>query len=289
MGMGMAKNILKKGFHLVAYDARDEPAKAIKAVGAQSAQNPKEVAQKARVCILVVLDYAQIEQVVFGDLGLQEGLSAGDVVIVMSTIAPAEIKSLARTLAQRGVVVLDAPISGGKGGAEAGTLSIMVGGEKEVFEQCKEILQAMGETIYYVGALGSGLSLKLVNNLMTIVNELTVAEAMVLAVKAGLDPRIVLDVIPKSAGDSWMFRNRAQRMVERDFACRGALDIDVKDLNYILDMGRSLKAPLLLSAVAKEIFQMGSVLGFGKEDDSAVVKVLEKMAGLGATKIRSQL
>lgn len=278
--MGMAKNLLKTGFPLVAYDVRDEPVRTIKEVGAQSAQNPKEVAQKARICTIVVLNYAQIEQLVFGDSGLQEGLSAGDVVIVMTTIAPAEIKSLARTLGENGVAVLDAPISGGRGRAEAGTLSIMVGGEAKVFEQCKKILRAMGTDIYYVGALGSGLSLKLVNNLMTIVNELAVAEAMVLAVKAGLDLEVVLDVIPKSAGDSWIFRDRAQRMVERDFACRGELDIDVKDLNYILDMGRQLKVPLILSTVTKEIFQMGSALGFGKEDDSAVIKVIEKMAGL---------
>jgi 3-hydroxyisobutyrate dehydrogenase len=280
MGMGMAKNILKKGFPLVAYDIRDEPLKAIKEVGAQIGQNPKEVGQKARISIIVVSNYAQIEQVVFGDSGLQEGLSAGDVVIVMSTIAPAEIKSLARALEKTGVSVLDSPISGGKGGAEAGTLSIMVGGEKGVFEQCKEILEAMGKNIYDVGALGNGLSLKLVNNLMTIVNECAVAEAMVLAVKAGLDPKIVLDVIPKSAGDSWIFRTRAPRMIDQDFACRGELDIVVKDLNYIVDMGRSLKVPLVLSAVTKEVFQMGSALGFGKEDDAAVVKVIQKNAGL---------
>jgi 3-hydroxyisobutyrate dehydrogenase-like beta-hydroxyacid dehydrogenase len=175
---------------------------------------------------------------------------------------------------------LDSPISGGKGGAEAGTLTIMVGGEKKVFNRCKEIFQAMGKNIYYVGALGSGLSLKLVNNLMVAVNALAVAEAMVLAAKAGLDLELVLDVIRKSAGDSQMFRERAPRIVDRDFACRGELDILVKDLNYIVDMGRSLKVPTILSAVTKEIFQIGNALGFGKEDDSAVVKVIEKMAGL---------
>jgi len=122
--------------------------------------------------------------------------------------------------------------------------------------------------------------LKLVNNLLVAVNGVSVAEAMILGVKAGLDPEIILDVIPKSAGDSWMFRNRASRMVNRDFACRGELDILLKDLNFILDMGRSLKIPLLMSAVAREIYQMANCMGLGKEDDSAVVKVMEKMAGM---------
>jgi putative dehydrogenase len=111
------------------------------------------------------------------------------------------------------------------------------------------------------------------------VNNLAVAEAVVLGTKAGLDPRMILDVIPKSAGDSWMFRHRAYRMVERDFACRGELDILVKDLGYVMDMGKSLKVPLVLSAVAKEVYQMANSLGFGKEDDSAVVKVIEKITG----------
>jgi 3-hydroxyisobutyrate dehydrogenase-like beta-hydroxyacid dehydrogenase len=160
----------------------------------------------------------------------------------------------------------------------------MVGGEKAEFERCRNIFEAMGKNIYYLGALGSGLSLKLVNNLLVAVNGLAVAEAMVLGVKAGLDPQMMLDIIPKSAGDSWMFRNRAYRMVDRDFTCRGELDILLKDLTFIMDMGRSLKIPLVLSAVAKEIFQMANCLGYGKEDDAAIVKVIEKIAGMEVKK-----
>lgn len=284
MGMGMAKNILQTGFPLVAYDIQEEPLKKIKALGAQLGENPKEVAQKASVSIIAVLNYAQVEQVVLGERGLCEGVSSGDLVIIASTIAPAEVKTLARTLEKQGVKVLDAPISGGKEGAEAGTLTIMVGGEKEEFERCRNIFEAMGKNIYYLGALGSGLSLKLVNNLLVAVNGLAVAEAMVLGVKAGLDPQMMLDIIPKSAGDSWMFRNRAYRMVDRDFTCRGELDILLKDLTFIMDMGRSLKIPLVLSAVAKEIFQMANCLGYGKEDDAAVVKAIEKIAGMEVKK-----
>jgi putative dehydrogenase len=128
------------------------------------------------------------------------------------------------------------------------------------------------------------LSLKLVNNLLVAVNGLGVAEAMLLGVKAGLDPRAILEVIPKSAGDSWMFRHRAPQMVARDFTCRGELDILLKDLTYVLDMGKNLKIPLLLSAIAKEVFHMANCLGWGKEDDSAVLKVLEKIAGIGEIK-----
>jgi len=284
MGMGMAKNILQAGFPLVAYDLQKEPLEKIKALGAEIGQNPKEIAERARITFIVVLNYMQVEQVVFSDMGLREGVTSGDVLVVMSTIAPTEVRSLARTLEEQGVKVLDAPISGGKEGAEAGTLTIMVGGEKAEFERCRNIFEAMGKNIYYLGALGSGVSLKLVNNLLVAVNGLAVAEAMVLGVKAGLDPEMILKAIPQSAGDSWMFRNRAYRMVERDFACRGELDILLKDLTFIMDMGRSLKIPLVLSAVAKEIFQMANCLGYGKEDDAAVVKALEKIAGVEVKK-----
>jgi len=284
MGMGMAKNIIKAGFPLMAYDVREEALREIRKFGAKTGKNPQEVAQSSKISIIVVLNFAQVEEVIFGENGLVEGGSSGDVIVVMSTIAPAEIKAIARKLEKKGIKVLDAPVSGGKEGAEAGTLAIMVGGEKTVFDSCRDIFGAMGKNIYYLGALGNGSSLKLVNNLLVAVNGVAVAEAMILGVKAGLDPDIILQVIPKSAGDSWMFRNRAPRMVNRDFACRGELDILLKDLNFILDMGRSLKIPLLLGAVAKEIYQMANCMGLGKEDDSAVVKAIEKIAGVEVKK-----
>jgi 3-hydroxyisobutyrate dehydrogenase len=228
----------------------------------------------------VVLNFAQIEEVVFGKQGLKEGLRSGDILIVSSTIAPSQVRSLGEKLQAQGVQVLDAPISGGKEGAEAGTLSIMAGGKKEAYEKCLPLLQAMGKNIYYMGGLGNGLSLKLVNNLLVAVNNLAVAEAVSLGTRAGVDPKIILEVIPKSAGDSWMFRNRAYRMVDRDFACRGELDILVKDLGYVLEMAKSVKQPLVLTTLAREIYQMASNLGHGKEDDSAVVKAVETMAGI---------
>jgi 3-hydroxyisobutyrate dehydrogenase len=283
MGLGMARNLLKAGFPVAAFDIRKEPLQEIGRLGGAIAGTPLEVAQKARVSILVVLNFSQVEDVVFGGQGMKGGMRARDVIIVSSTIAPSQIKSLGQKLETIGVQVLDAPISGGKEGAEAGTLSIMIGGQKEIYERCLSIFQVMGKNIYYLGGLGNGLSLKLVNNLLVAVNNLAVAEAMSLGMKAGLDPKIILEVIPRSAGDSWMFRNRAYRMVDRDFACRGELDILLKDLGFIMDMGKSLKIPLTLSAVAKEYYQMANCLGFGKEDDSAVFKVIEKMAG-GETK-----
>lgn len=280
MGMGMAKNILKAGFPLIAYDIREEPLREIKELGAKVGKNPKDVAQNSKISILMVLNFSQVEQVVFGENGMREGVSSGDIVVVMSTIAPPEIKVLAGAWEKEKVKVLDAPVSGGNAGAEDGTLTIMVGGEREGFESCRDILKTMGRNIYYLGGLGTGLSLKLVNNLLVAVNGAAVAEAMVLGVKAGLDPEIIFDVISKSAGDSWMFRNRVPRMINRDFTSRGELDILLKDLNFVLDMGRSLKIPLVLSALAKEIYQMANCMGLGKEDDSAVVKVIEKIAGL---------
>ena len=280
MGLGMARNILKAGFPLIAHDAREAPLRVIEGMGGQVARRPREVSERARITFVVVLNYPQIEQVVLGEHGLQEEVRPGDVIVLMSTVSPVQVKELAQKLGGRKVQILDAPISGGKEGAEAGTLSIMAGGEKSAFERCLPVFRAMGKSVYHLGPLGSGMSMKLVNNLLVAVNGLAVAEAMVLGKKAGLDPQTILEIIPKSAGDSWMFRNRAPQMVSRDFTCRGELDILVKDLGYILEMGQSLKAPLFLSAVAREIFLLASGMGWGREDDSAVVKAIEKMAGL---------
>jgi 3-hydroxyisobutyrate dehydrogenase len=283
MGLGMAQNLLRAGFPLIGYDVREGPLRAIEAIGGQIGKSPREVSERAVVTILVVLNYLQIEQVVLGEYGLREGVKPGDVIVLMSTISPVQVKELAQKLENRGVQILDAPISGGKEGAEAGTLSIMVGGEKDAFERCLPIFQAMGKNIRHLGGLGSGMSMTLVNNLLVAVNGLAVAEAMVLGKKAGLDPQALLEIIPRSAGDSWMFRNRAPQMMSRDFTCRGELDILVKDLTYILEMGQSLKSPLFLGAVAREIFQVASRMGWGKEDDSAVVKAIEMMAGQSKT------
>jgi 3-hydroxyisobutyrate dehydrogenase len=279
MGLGMARNILKAGFPLIGYDVREESLGKIGETGGQRAESPREVAQRARLIIVAVLNYPQIEQAVFGEKGLREGMKPGDAMVIMSTISPGQVKETAQKLEGKEVQVLDAPISGGKEGAAAGTLSIMVGGEKAAFERCLPVFQAMGKNVRHLGGLGSGMSMKLVNNLLVAVNGLAVAEAVVLGRKAGLDPQTILEMIPKSAGDSWMFRNRAPQMVSRDFSCRGELDILIKDLNYVLEMGQSLKTPLFLSAVAREIFQIASGMGWGKEDDSAVVKALEMMGG----------
>jgi 3-hydroxyisobutyrate dehydrogenase len=283
MGLGMAQNILKAGFPLIAYDVRDDPLRAVEGFGGQIAGSPRQVAERAGKTFVVVLNFPQIEQAVLGEDGLQEGIKPGDVIALMSTISPVQVKRLARKLEGKKVQVLDAPISGGKEGAAAGTLSIMVGGEKAAFERCLPVFQAMGKNVRHLGVLGCGMSMKLVNNLLVAVNGLAVAEAMVLGKKAGLDPQAILEMIPKSAGDSWMFRNRAPQMVSRDFTCRGELDILVKDLGYILEMGQSVKAPLFLSAVAREVFQIASRMGWGKEDDSAVVKAVELLGGKNQT------
>lgn len=280
MGMGMAKNILTAGFPLIAYDIREERVRKISELGAKEGKNPKDVAQGSRISIIMVLNFPQVEQVVLGDNGMLEGASPGDIIVVMSTIAPTEAKRLERAVEKKGVKLLDAAVSGGYLGAESGTLTIMIGGKKEVFESCRDILNTMGKNIYYLGPIGTGSTLKLVNQLLVGVNEVAVAEAMVLGVKAGLDPDVIFDVISKSAGDSWVFRNRVPRMINRDFTTLGELDILLKDLNIVLEAGRSFKIPLVMSAVAKEIYQMANCMGFGKEDDSAVVKVIEKIAGI---------
>lgn len=209
-----------------------------------------------------------------------EGTSPGDIITVMSTVTPMQVKDLSRRIERYKVNLLDAPVSGGYLGAEKGELTVMVGGQKCVFEESRDVLSAMGKDVFYLGPIGAGSTLKLVNQLLVTVNEVTVCEAMMLGVKGGINPEVVFDVITKSAGDSLMFRRRVPRMMNRDFTPHTQLDSFIKDLDMVLDTGKELNVPLVMGALAKEIYQMASCMGFGKEDDSAVVKVIEKIVGL---------
>ncbi|RMF88609.1 MAG: NAD(P)-dependent oxidoreductase [Nitrospinota bacterium] len=282
IGMGMAKNLLKAGFPLVACDVRQEPLRTLQDLGARIASSPREVAQASGTVLAVVLDYAQIQAVVEGPHGVKEGVREGDTFIICSTIAPQQVQEVGQALAPLGVAVLDAPVSGGREGAEAGTLSIMVGGEESTFQRCRRILEAVGEHIYYAGPLGSGEKIKAINQLLVGVHLVATAEAVVLGKKGGLDPQLVYEVINQSLGYSRVFAMKAPRMIAHDFQPRGILRIFLKDLGIVASMAEEAGSPVFLTHLSRQIFATACTLGLGEADDSAVVQVLERLAGMEA-------
>src|SRR5262245_47130293 len=223
---------------------------------------------------------AQAESVIAGEHGIIRSAAAGHIVLCMSTIDPFAARRLADALATRGVAMLDAPVSGGTTRAASGELSIIAGGDEATFEACRDVFKAMGTNVFHVGALGQGLAMKLVNNMLVQVNTVAVAEALVMGVKAGLDPQTIYDVVRVSTGTSFAFETRVPRIIERDFSPGGTVDISFKDQELETAFAKRLGVPVLLANVTQQVYQMARAAGLNKEDGSAIVKVLERMAGV---------
>lgn len=280
MGAGMAANLLKAGFPVVVYDVRPEAAESLVAAGARRAAGLRELAAACDTALVMVLNFAQVREVVLGPDGLAAALAPGATLIVSSTIAPDDARSLAAPLAERGLKCLDAPVTGGKSGAEAGTLSIMVGGDREVFDAHQAMLAAMAANVYYCGPLGAGETAKMCNQLMAGVTLMATAECLTLAAAAGMDRRLLYEIITHGAGDCWMFRHRGARLVAGDDEVTSRLDIWPKDLGIVLDTADSLHLPLLLAAAARQWAVMGVAAGHGAADDTAVAREMERLAGV---------
>jgi 3-hydroxyisobutyrate dehydrogenase len=246
--------------------------------GAVVASSLGELAQACPVVFSVLLDFKQNLSVLEGPAGLVGNMTSGGCIFVCSTLAPDQAKELAKLADKNGIRLLDAPISGGAEGAKAGTLSIMIGGDEAAVEEHRKALEAMSSNIYYFGDVGSGEAAKSINQLLVAVNNAATAEAMMLAAKAGLDLKKVFDLISNSAGNSWIFQHRAMRMIERDFEPRGVLRILLKDTRIVKDAADSLDLPLPLANLAQQYYLSGVNNGWGDDDDSAVIKVLEKLA-----------
>ncbi len=189
-------------------------------------------------------------------------------------------RRLGEELAARGVALLDAPVSGGTARAESGELTVIVGGDASAFEACRDLWKAMGTGIYHVGGLGQGLAMKLVNNMLVQVNTVAVAEALVLGVKAGLDPRTIYEVVRASTGTSFAFESGVPRILARNFAPGGTMDVYFKDQELETAFAKQLGVPVLLANITQQVYQMARAAGLNKEDGTAVVKVLERLAGV---------
>jgi 3-hydroxyisobutyrate dehydrogenase-like beta-hydroxyacid dehydrogenase len=280
MGGPMARNLLKGGYQLVVHDIDPRKVQALSASGAEVDSTPAAIARSTTRSICLVDTTAQAESVIMGADGFIQGAAPGHVVLCMSTIDPLALRRMGDELAKRGVALLDAPISGGVVGAEAGTLTVIVGGAKETFAECEPMFRLFGKNVFHVGALGNGLAMKLLNNMLLQVNVVAVAEAMVMGTKAGLDPHQIVEVISVCTGRSSAFERSAPRMINRDFTPAGTIDISFKDQELETGFAKALGVPVLLANVTQQVYQMARAAGYGKEEGASVVKVLEALAGV---------
>jgi 3-hydroxyisobutyrate dehydrogenase len=283
MGRPMVLNLLKAG-HQVTIFARhpDKPGvQEVLQAGAKQAPSSRAVAIASDIVITMVPNSMQVEEVVAGEQGVFEGARKGLIIIDMSTIAPTMSQKLAKAAAERGVHFLDAPVSGGSQGAINGTLTIMVGGEREICEQARPVLEAMGkkENIFYVGPSGSGEIVKIVNNMLTGAYAAAIAEAFVLGVKAGADVETMARVVGVSTGASWQLSNQFPlRAFNGSFQPGFMTDLLHKDLGLALELAAEYQTPIAITALTRQLYEMARASGYGRDDYTSVLKVLEKMA-----------
>jgi L-threonate 2-dehydrogenase len=280
MGLGMATQLLNNGFKVAAVDTRTEVKGRWTAAGGLWSDSPAAAASDADALVVMVVNSEQVDSVLFGGEGALNNLRKGSLVIVTSTVSPSYSKGLGKQLSEAGYLYIDAPVSGGVVGAESGSLSIMASGSDAAFEIAEPLLKTMAAKIYRIGAEpGLGSVVKTVNQLLAGAHIALAAEAMAFGTRAGVDPNVLYEVISHSAGSSWMFNDRVPHMLAGDFKPRSAVNIFVKDLGIVLDLGRELKFPLPMAALAHQLFVAAAAAGFGTQDDSAVVKLFQNLSG----------
>ena len=281
MGRPMATNILKAGYSLTVYDVGAALVAEMKNKGAKTATGPNEVAACSDIVLFSLPNGAIVEEVVSGKDGLLSGSHHGQIFIDLSSVTPTHTKKMAELAAAKGVDYLDAPVSGGVSGAASGTLTIMVGGKKEVIARCQEILQVIGKKISHVGSVGSGDAVKLVNNLLLGVNMVAVAEAMTLGVKAGLDPEVLFEIINSSSGRSYALEAKLPNFILKgNFEPGFTVNLQYKDLEMAVQTAKELGTPLIMANFAQQIYEMAKAKGLGQKDISAVIMLNEELAGV---------
>lgn len=280
MGGPMALNLARHGVPLVVHDIDAVRVEPLRARGAKVESSAERVAALSDRSICMVETTAQAESVIAGEQGFIKSAQPGHIVICMSTIDPFVARRLGGELAGRGVKMLDAPVSGGTVRAASGELSIIAGGDAATFEACRDLFKAMGANLFHVGPLGHGLAMKLVNNMLIQVNRVAVAEALILGVKAGLDPQTIYDVVRVSTGTSHAFETGVPKILARDFSPGGTVDITYKDQELETSFAKQLGVPLLLANLTQQLYQMARAAGLNKEDGLSVIKVLERLAGV---------
>lgn len=274
MGMGMAQSMVREGLETWGFDLNASTLDAFGKAGGKAAASAAEVAQKVDVLFVVVINAAQVNDVLFGRGAAAAALKKGSVVVVCSTIKPEDAEAVGAELEKLGLLMLDAPISGGAAKAMQGQITMMISGCPEAFSKADAGLQAMAAKVYTLGdTVGKGSAMKIVHQLLAGVHIAVAAEAMAFGIRMGLEPQNVYDVVTNAAGNSWMFENRMAHVLKADYTPLSAVDIFVKDLGLVLDSTRKVTFPAPLAAVAHQQFINASAAGYGKEDDSAVIKI----------------
>jgi 2-hydroxy-3-oxopropionate reductase len=278
MGNPMALNLIKAGYSLTVYDIRPEPVKEVVAAGAKEGRNSKDVAAQSEVVITMLPNSPDVKDAVLGKDGVLEGTKAGTILIDMSSIAPLISREVAAEAKKKGVEMLDAPVSGGEPKAKDGTLSIMVGGKKEVFEQVEDILKVMGSSAVLVGDIGSGNMTKLANQIIVALNIAAMSEAMVLATKAGVDPEKVFQAIRGGLAGSNVLNAKVPLVLDGNFKPGFRIELHIKDLANALDTAHSVGVPVPLSSGVMEIMQALKVDGKAGDDHGGIIQFYEKLA-----------
>lgn len=284
MGKPMSKNLIKAGYKLIVSDLNKAAVEEIKALGAEEGATAAEVASKSDIIITMLPNSPHVKTVVLGKNGVIEGAKPGTVVIDMSSIAPLASREVYAALEAKGIEMLDAPVSGGEPKAIDGTLSVMVGGKKAVFDKYYDIMKAMAGSVVYVGEIGAGNIAKLCNQIVVAVNIAAVSEALILAKKAGVDPELVFQAIRGGLAGSTVMEAKAPMMMDRNFKPGFRIDLHIKDMNNVLETSHGVGASLPLSAQVMEIMQAIKLDGCGVEDHSSIVKYYEKLANAEVTR-----
>lgn len=281
MGLPMAKNLQKAGFDLMVTDLDVKAVKELTDMGAKAVANAAEIAAFANVICSSLPNSAILHAITLGLGGTYENLKAGALHIDFSSVEPAMAKSLSDKYKKKGATFIDAPVSGGVSGAEAGTLTIMLGGDASDIEKARPILEKIGKKISHVGDVGSGQAMKLVNNLLLGANMAAVAESLVLGKKLGLEAQTMLEIISQSSGRSYALESKAPNFIfKRNFAPGFAIDLQYKDLELAVSTAKSLATPLPMGNLTQQLFEIARAKGLGREDISAVIKFFEEMAGI---------
>jgi 2-hydroxy-3-oxopropionate reductase len=278
MGKPMAGHLVKAGHEVSVYDLNPDPVQELASKGASAPKSSREVAQKSEIIFIIVQDTPDVEAVLFGKEGLAEGLKPGSIVVDMSSISPIATKEFAKKLAGMKVKMLDAPVSGGQVGAENATLSIMVGGDADVFEKIKPYFQLMGKNIVHVGGNGDGQTCKVANQIVVALNIEAVAEALLFASKAGADPVKVRAALMGGFAQSRILELHGEKMLNRTFNPGFRIRLHQKDLNLALQSARSMGLSLPNTATTQELFNAVAAQGGIDLDHSAMVLALEKLA-----------
>jgi 3-hydroxyisobutyrate dehydrogenase len=285
MGGPMAVNLVKAGFQVTAFNRTAARAEALASEGVTVATTIAQVGETCSVVITMVPDTPDVLACVEGDGGLAGTMKQGSVLIDMSTVAPGATRELAGRLAAKGIAMLDAPVSGGSWGAQSGTLTIMVGGERSTFDRCLPVFEGMGKTITLMGPSGMGQTTKLVNQILVAGTVSAVAEALTFAAAQGADLLKTIEAVAGGAAGSWQLANLGPRMAQGDFAPGFMVKLQQKDLRLIQEAAQEAHVPLAVTSLARQYFTALEAMGLGDEGTQAIIKAVEKQAGIEARQV----